>query len=466
MGFPLVWLLLCMACSPSGDRFKETNHTRSDRPNFVFILVDDYGWPFLSFPMDREAPGAVSDYFETPNIMRLAEEGIRFSNAYAPAAICSPTRRSIQFGQTPARQGDVQFAKKHEPVKHELFSIPSMLKSVDPAYQAAHYGKWDLRANIFPEDVGYDESDGNTGNGHGNMFRYKEQKWTEAFLTNDPKKIESLTGRAINFMERNVRDASPFYLQVSHYATHVDMQTKEETYNKYVDKAPGQAHKIPQFAGMVEDLDISVGQILDKIQDLGIGDNTYIFLLTDNGGVPFIPPNGDKLKHPSEYAKPNRNQPLRGGKWTLYEGGIRVPFLAMGPGIDRNTQCDQPIAGWDLLPTIADLAGFQDRMPQDVDGASFRTLLEKGNSGEMTRPGEGLVFHRFSPGYPHSAIRVGDYKLIKFWKDNTLELYDLSEDPGELHNLATALPEKTAELHAQLMQYMRKVECEILDSYN
>lgn len=430
-------------------------------PNFIFILLDDFGWTFPSFPMDSRLPEAKSDYFETPNLERLAEMGMRFTNAYAPAAICSPTRRSIQFGQTPARQGEEKFAEKYETSKDELISIPRILKRANPEYQTAHYGKWDLRADIFPEDIGYDESDGNTGNRNGNVFRHKSEKWTEAFINSDPKRIESLTARSLNFIERQVKSDKPFYLQLSHYATHVDMQTKEESFARFEKKGKGEMHNIPQFAGMVADVDEAIGRILDKIEALGIANNTYIFLMTDNGGVPFIAPNREKLIHPDKYTKVCRNAPLRGGKWTLYEGGVRVPFLAAGPGVKAGIQCDTPIVGWDLLSTLADFVGAK-KLPKDVDGGSFRSLLAKGNSGEINRPQNMLVFHRFHKSYGHSAIRRGSYKLIRFWKDDKMELYDLSMDLGEKNNLAEAMPEKVGELNKALMDYLREVEAEVL----
>lgn len=410
--------------------------------------------------MDDNVPNSVSDYFETPNLERMANEGMRFTNAYAPAAICSPTRRSIQFGETPARQGEIDFRDRYDQRKKELLSIPRVLKSIDEEYQTAHFGKWDLRTGIFPEDLCYDESDGNTRNGNGNVFQHKSQKWTEAFINGDPKKIETLTGRALNFMERNTYN--PFYLQVSHYATHVDMQTKQETFDKYDVKPKGERHNIPQFAGMLEDMDDGIGRILDKVEELGIEDHTYIFFLTDNGAVPFIAPNKEKLLHTSQYSKACRNRPLRGGKWTLYEGGIRVPFLAMGPFVEAGSQCKVPVVGWDLLPTIATLAGYEIDFPKNWDGGSFDRLLIEGDEGKVHRTQEALIFHRFSKGYPHSAIRKGDFKLLKFWDKEEVELYNLENDLGELENLATKMPKKVEELELELMNYLEEVDAEIL----
>jgi len=438
----------------------------ANKPNFVFILADDLGWTSTSFLMDEQVHSSKSDYFETPNLARLAKKGMRFTNAYAPAAICSPTRRSLQLGQTPARQGEEDFEARYFPFKEKLFSIPRVLKSVDSHYKTAHYGKWDIRGGIFPEDIGYDESDGNTGNGAGNVFRHKSEKWTEAFLRNDPKKIESLTSRGLNFMERQHKAGNPFYLQISHYATHVDMQCLEETYKKYVKKKKGEIHNTPQFAGMLENMDTGIGKLLDKIEELGIADNTYIFFTTDNGAVPFIAPNKEKLEHPSTYSKPGRNSPLRGGKWTLYEGGIRVPFIAAGPAIPAGEQTDVPIAGWDLLPSIAHLAGFAGELPRNLDGGSIHEVLSGDKQGSVKRPAESFVFHRFSKGYPHSVIRKGKFKLLKYWKEGEFELYDLVSDIGELEDISDKNPQQVEALHRELMSYLKEVDAEILKEFS
>jgi arylsulfatase A-like enzyme len=336
--------------------------------------------------------------------------------------------------------------------------IPELLKSINPAYKTAHYGKWDLRANIFPEDLGYDESDGETGNKNGDVNSNKENKWTGFYLNNDPKRIETLTARAVNFMQRNTKSGNPFYLQVSHYATHVDMQTTEEAYNKYLNKKKGEIHSNPAWAGMLENLDSGIGKILDQIDLLGIADNTYLIIMADNGGAEFIPAVKNKFDHPSVFETHSRNYPLRGGKWTLYEGGVRVPFMVIGPGIKAGSQCDIPIVGWDILPTITDLAGYKKSIPDNLDGVSFRSALENGNLGVVKRPNDEIVFHYF--GKSHSAIRVGDFKLIKFWNLKKTELYNLKDDLSELNNIAIKYPQKVIELEKLLVTYVKEVNAE------
>ncbi len=440
--------------------FRAFSDKPKPKPNFIFILTDDLGWTSSSLLMNNKIPNSKSDFYETPQIEKLASKGMRFSNGYAPCALCCPTRRSIQFGQTPARQGDLLFKENYHPDFKKVTSIPQLLKSISPDYRAAHYGKWDLRADLFPEEIGYDESDGNTGNSNGDMNSSKDTKWTDLFLNNDPKRIETITARALNFMRRQVKSGHPFYMQVSHYATHVDFQTKEKTYEKYQQKKKGEIHDNAGFAGMLEDLDTGIGKIMDQIDSLGIADHTYLILMADNGAVEFIPPVKNKFDHPSSFAKHTNSYPLRGGKWTLYEGGIRVPFIVLGPGIQGGSQCDVPITGWDILPTLSSLAGNTKPLPPNLDGTSFKPLLEKGNTANYKRVDDALIFHYF--GKPHSAIRVGDYKLIKFWNLKKTELYNLKDDLGELNDLSKTQPEKLKELDTRLMAYLEKVHAEIL----
>lgn len=435
------------------------------KPNFILILTDDQGWTSLSAAMDDRHPGFKSDYYETPNIDRLGNEGMRFNRGYAPAALCTPSRRSIQFGQSPVHTGDVRFPDNYQPRKRKWMTIPSLLKSLDSGYKTAHYGKWDLRAGIFPEDLGYDESDGNTGNGNGDVMTDKKTKWTQVYLNKDPKRTSSVTSRALNFMQRQAQSGHPFYMQVSYYAPHVDMETTAETYAKYQHKPKGKIHDNAGWAGMLENMDSGVGQILDMVEKLGIDDNTYIIFMSDNGGVPlFPPPSGkNKLDPPSAFNKKMINYPLRGGKWVLYEGGIRVPFIVKGPGIKAHSYCHSPVVGYDILPTISDLAGNKQPLPDYLDGASFRSLLENPASGNIKRRETDLFFHRYEKSYEHSAIISGHYKLIKQWTTNKVELYDIDKDLEEVHDLAATLPDTAASLEHKLMQYLEKEHAEVLD---
>jgi arylsulfatase A-like enzyme len=432
-------------------------------PNFVFILTDDQGWTCVSEAMDDRYPQSKSDYYETPNIDKLGDEGMRFTNGYAPDGLCTPSRRSIQFGQTDIHTGNVRFAERYNPHTKKWLTIPLLLKSIDPAYRTAHYGKWDLRAGFFPEDLGYDESDGNTGNSNGDVMTDKRTKFTATYINNDPKRTGTLTARALNFMERQTAAGNPFYLQVSFYATHVDIETKKQTFAKFGNKPVGKVHDNPGWAGMLADLDEGIGMITEMVDKLGIADNTYIILMSDNGSVEFLPPVSNRLDPPSTFNRPMRNYPLRGGKWTLYEGGVRVPFIIRGPGVRPHTYCHVPVVGYDLLPTISDLAGNTRPLPDYLDGASMRPLFSDPEKGRVHRAEDDLFFHRYASGYPHSAVIEGHYKLIKFWKTGKEELYDLANDVGETHDLAAEQPEKLKELDRKLMDYLTAMHAEILD---
>ena len=432
-------------------------------PNFILILTDDHGWTSTSTPMDKTQQNSSSDFHETPQIDRLARSGMRFSQGYAPAAICTPSRRSILFGQTHIRMGpDDGFEERYHPYQKDYLTIPLVLKQTNPHYRAAHFGKWHQKTGEFsPEDFGFDQSDGRTSNGDGSIWENKEDKWKKTFLVDAPKGIDRLTGRGASFMRRNVAAGNPFFLQISHYATHVDIQAKPETYDRFSGKLRGRTHDHPGYAAMLADLDTGIGAILDEVNSLGVSDNTYILIMADNGGAEFIPPVSNKLAPPGTNGRPSRNDPLRGGKWVLYEGGVRVPFIVAGPGVPANSQSDVPVIGYDLLPTIAELAGFSETMPDYIDGGSFAELLDDGK-GEVNRPTDALFHHRYA-SYLHSSILVGDYKLLKFWHDHSnhaegTELFDLSTDLGETTDLAKSMPAKAKELERQLLDYIEVVD--------
>ncbi|GHB68412.1 aryl-sulfate sulfohydrolase [Persicitalea jodogahamensis] len=434
-------------------------------PNIIFILTDDQGWTSLSSRMQNDLPESASDCYETPNIDRMARAGMRFTRGYAPAAICSPTRRSIQFGQTPIRQGEEGFPDRYKPGSNAPRALPQVLKAIDNRYQAAYLGKWDFRAEMAPEQFGYDLSDGDTRNGNGNLVQVKGDKWDDHYLTEDPKKVNSLTERAIGFMEKQAAAQIPFYLQISHYATHVNMETRQSTLDYFTKKKEGKRHGNPAWAGMLFDLDTGIGSILDKVEKLGIADHTYIFLMADNGATEFLPPVRNRLDHPSKFDQPMRNYPLRGGKWVLFEGGIRVPFIVMGPGIKAGSQSDVPVIGWDLLPTFAELAGGTARPEKDRDGGSFLSVLKNGGKGVVSRTTKDFYFHRYNNGYPHSAIISGNDKLVRFWKTGKTELYDLSKDQGEVTDLAAKNPKKAKELDARLLAYIKVHNPVLLTAY-
>ena len=258
-------------------------------------------------------------------------------------------------------------------------------------------------------------------------------------------------------MERQVQEQRPFYLQVSYYAIHTALQAQQETMNKYAGKTPPRQVKAG-VAPMLEDLDDGVGQLLAAIDRLNIRSNTYVFFSSDNGG-------SSEVSWTERPSLPARNHPLFKGKQTLYEGGIRVPFIVRGPGVEAGAICREPVAQWDLLPTFYDLAGGRAPLAADIDGSSLRELLENAGKGTVKRSWPGLVFHRpLLKGQPHSAIRVGDYKLVITWSGPwqvaKRELFNLAKDIGEQQNLADQMPEKAAEMAASLISYLKSVNAE------
>lgn len=423
--------------------------SKDKSPNFIVILTDDQSWVGSSILINPEDQRSKSDYYQTPNMERLANMGMRFTNGYSPAPYCCPTRKSITIGQTPAKheyQKDrVNWTKNYR----KQLSIPQMLKKANPEYKTAHFGKWDARYDeVTPEEMGYDVSDGLTTNNTGGGRHGIE--WPASL--DDPKLIFSLTERAGNFMEKQVEEGNPFYLQLSHYAVHLGITYTKNSLDKYNNLIPGEKHFIPEFAAMTEDLDVGIGLLLDKVKELGLLENTYIIFLSDNGGRTSQP-----IGRKQEVS---RNYPLREGKGSMYEGGIRVPFVVIGPKVKENTYSHVPVTGMDILPTLADLAGYKEKLPEALDGGSMSQVIHHKGKGKVKRQHPFLIFHQAVDRKAQSAIREGDYKLVKTWKENQLELFNLSKDISEAYNLAEKMPEKVKDLDEKLTSYLMQVKAE------
>ncbi len=447
--FVLCISFLFFACN-SIDYTKE-NETNQTSPNFILILSDDQGWNGTSVKMMDNEPGSKSHYFETPNLELLANRGMRFSDAYASAPVCAPSRYSIQFGKTPARLSLIRVGMNTDHIDHEgLTSIPKALKKINNKYRTAHFGKWGMGSD--PSVLGYDVSDGPTKNKDGNFDNNKSQ-WKNVFKK-DPKNIFSLTDRAIKFIVSNQEEKKPFYLQISHYAVHSNIESKEKSYLRLKDKPKGEQQKDLGFAAMTYDLDDGLGILLKKVKELGIEDNTYILYMSDNGSVPNIP--GAK-KYEKSY-----NYPLSRGKWDAFEGGIRVPLIVAGPGIKNGSESSVPVSGSDLLPTLIELAGNKSISLGDIDGGSFASILFNKNSKQIIRKVDGIFFHvPYKNGIalkrPHSAVRKGDYKLIKFQDDKSILLFNLVKDKKEQLNLASQKPNLAKDLEKILDNYLVEV---------
>lgn len=420
-------------------------------PNIIVILVDDMGWSSLSTVMDNKCPSSKSDFYQTPNIDRLASQSVRFTNGYAAAAVSSPTRYSLQTGRTPARVGHIKVGQSTAKIDHEGFlSIPKILKAANPNYVTAHFGKWHLGCE--PSAMGYDFSDGRTGNEEGG---YSKGKWLDVSHDGDPKLVNSLTERSIEFIDKQTTAKRPFFLQLSHYATHMAIISTEESYNMFKSLPAGEKHHLATYAAMLYDMDKTVGKLLDEVDKMGIADNTYIFFLTDNGGVPCFPPSTNRLKQNNWLGE---NAPLQRGKWDLFEGGIRVPFMVRGPHIAANTFCDQPVITYDLLPTIADIANYKKTLPTATDGISFKSALE-GKPNQKERP---LYFHcpyvnGIALARAHSAIRLGDYKAIKYWDNGQVQLFNLKSDISEQTDISAQNVKLAKKMENMLVTYLKSV---------
>ena len=436
---------------------KENNNSS---PNFIVILVDDQGWSGTSVQMKKGDASSMSDYHHTPNLEKLAAKGMRFSQAYSTSPVCAPSRYSLQFGKSAARLNMIRVQMSTDHIDHTTeMTIPKILKKVNPKYVSAHFGKWGMgignsklgvNFGVHPSVLGYDYSDGKTANKDGG-FQPPEWKFS---TSNDPKKIYSLTQKSIDFIEQQSKSNNPFFLQLSHYAVHSNIEATKRSLEKYEQKEKGKIHKNTYFAALTEDLDDSVGILLDKLQELGIANNTYVIYCSDNGAVPTLPFR-KKYKH-------SYNFPLSRGKWDATEGGIRIPFIFSGPKIKPNTFSDIPVSLTDILPTIADLSGYSLRgQMKTIDGGSIKKVLFNSGNGKVKRQDNGFYFHvpyrnHIAFGRPHSSIIVDIYKLIKFHDNGELNLFDLSSDIGEQNNLAEKFPLKAKKLDSKMENYFKK----------
>ena len=435
-------------------------------PNFVIFYVDDLGWADTSVRMmDKEALSS-STFYQTPALERLAKQGVRFSNGYAPTPTCTGSRISIQFGKTSARLQyrnvfDVLSKKQRSQGWDDEVSLAAVLKAADRGYVTAHFGKGMGVRRM--DHAGYDVTDefdpGPNGNGHGSYIDVKKKL---PIPDDNPKRIVDLTRRSVQFVKENA-GKRPFYLMVSHYAVHIPHQASpqaiERCRRRWVaagnpDLSPGdKAYKknfpLWRYAAMVEETDTSFGAILDALKESKEFDNTYVIFTSDNGG-------GFGRR---DEAGNRFNGPLQEGKRSTFEGGLRIPFVVAGPGIKPGSQCDVPVVQWDLLPTLHDLSGSSAPLPSGVDGGSLREVFERGDVGSIRRGAPGLIFHytcHFHP--PVSVIRIGDYKLMRHLNSGVLKLFNVATDYAEQHDLAERMPEKTKELDQICRQYVEKVD--------
>jgi len=450
------YLLLVFLCTFA------LNLRAADQPNIVVFLVDDLG--------QRDLGCYGSSFYETPNIDQLAKDGARFTDAYAACPVCSPTRASLLTGQYPVRSCITDYIGAAQPagwnrntkllpapyavqLPHETMNVARLLKNA--GYATFFAGKWHLGPEShWPETQGFDINKGGVDRGG----PYGGNKYFSPY--GNPRLDDGVPGEHLpdrlatetaTFIEAN-KD-KPFFAYFSFYSVHTPLMSRSDLKNKYEEKRTKlglkdewgreglrdvrliQEHAV--YAGMVEAMDQAVGKVLAKLDELKLREKTVVIFTSDNGGLS------------TSEGWPTSNMPLRGGKGWMYEGGIREPYIVRWPGVVKpGTVIDTPISSPDLMPTCAELAGA--KLPASpVDGVSLVPLLKGAALPE--RP---LFWHYphygNQGGSPSGAVRRGDWKLIEWYEDNSLELYNLREDLGETKNLAAQNPEKTKELSTLL----------------
>jgi len=428
--------------------------TNGRKPNIVFILADDLGWAEL---------GCYGNTFnETPNLDRLAEQGMRFTDAYAAAPVCSPYRAALMIGQYPARVGITDYLRPGDEnhLSRRYRTIAEVLRN--SGYATGIIGKWHLSgyanhgAKEFPPAVhGFDETlvSENRGIGGGSYFHpYHFNREIEKRLPGTEHLVDRCNLEAIEFIERHKE--GPFFLYVSHYAVHTRLDGKPELVTRFQQKpGAGKDHRArrnnPHLAAQLKSIDEGVGMIVKKLDELGLANETLLVFSGDNGGE----------------SRVTSNAPLRAGKSTLYEGGIRVPLIMRFPGvIPACAICETPTSNVDFYPTLCHLAGVTPDSRQHVDGVSILPLLRHPRA-ELRR--DTLFWHypldkpHFLGGRSSGAIRKGPWKLIEFFDTGEKELYNLVDDMSEKDNLAATKPEKAAELRGLLAAWREDVGAKI-----
>lgn len=403
--------------------------SKNAKPNILFILIDDLGYTDLG--------SYGSELYQTPHTDSLAKDGVRFTDAYSAAPICSPTRAAIMTGKSPANLHLTDWVPGHKHDNTKLLipdwshrlpegqqTIGTLMK--DAGYKTAWIGKWHIDPDRGAKDYGFDAG---------------EQDWDFNEIKNekDPKGAQQLTKEALDFI--NASGDEPFFVGLSHYTVHTPIHFNPEVRKKYAKLIkPDMEQKNAGYAALVESMDDSVGALLEGLEKSGKADNTIVIFYSDNGGL----------------IGRTSNAPLRDGKATLYEGGVRVPLIVRFP--DRKgagTTTDAVMTSMDLLPTFLDIAGAKDKVPADIEGVSLLPHLRSGDKIDR----EAIYWH-----YPHyhrtkpvGSIRKGNYKLIEYFEDGKLELYDLEKDLSETTDLAEKMPEKVKELLADLRAWRKQV---------
>ena len=418
----------------------------SAAPNVIVVLGEGHGWSSTSVRMDDAVPESKSPVARTPNLERLAREGLRMANFYAPSPRCTPSRAALLTGKSPARlhmtfvgEGRHETGAGRIATPAALLELPAAETTVAAllqraGYATAHFGKWHL-GRADPREHGFDESDGPTGNGGPDDVENPH-----------PKELDGMTARGMDFMARQAHAGRPFYLQLSHYASRRGGTASAEA--RAVVKGWGLqlGEREAAEAAADWDLDLALGRLLEKVDALGLAGTTYVIFTTDHG-------------------TPGKNPPLAGGKGTVSEGGLRVPFIVRGPGVPAGACSHVRAVGADLFPTLAELAHVPSPLPEGIEGGSLTGVWTHGGQGTVARPRAEYVVHvphyDKDPRGPASAILLDDFKLIRCYETGARQLYNLAGDPGERNDLAAQQPEKVRALAARLSDYLAPVSAQM-----
>jgi arylsulfatase A len=418
------------------------------KTNVILILADDFGWKDLSC--------YGSDLYQSPNIDKLARDGMKFTQSYSACCVCSPTRAAIMTGKYPARLHITDWIPGQMPENPKLLVpdwtkyLPLEERTIGDAFHSAGYatasiGKWHLGGEqYYPDKHGFDVNIAGTAAANPKTYF---APYNIATLSEGPKG-EYLTDRlgdeVLKFIEQH-KD-KPFFVYFPHFAVHLPIQAKHDITEKYrARKHPGQIQTNEVYAAMIESMDDTVGRIRKKLDELKLADHTVVVFASDNGGrVPTT-----------------SNLPLRVGKGSCYEGGTRVPLIVYWPGVTKpGSVCDTPVISIDFYPTLLEMAGLKDEARKAVDGVSLVPLLRQ--TGKLQR--DAIFWHY--PHYqhyqlggttPYSAIHAGDFKLIEFHDDMRVELYNLRDDIGEQHDLSKEMQAKVGELRNRLHAWRKEV---------
>lgn len=427
-------------------------------PNIIFVLIDDMGWT------DLGCYG--SKYYETPNIDQLAKDGMKFTQAYSACTVCSPTRASILTGKSPARLHITDWIAGHNRPNARL-SIPEWTKYLPEeeetlaerlktrGYATASIGKWHLGgAEHSPEKHGFDVNIGGTEQGSPPSYF---SPYKIATLPDGPKDeflTDRLTSEAIGFIEKN-KD-QPFFIYLPHYAVHTPIMGKPEVVAKYQAKKADNGHSNPVYAALVESVDDGVGRLRETLKKLSLAENTIFVFTSDNGGL------SNQVNEKGWRRGPTDNSPSRLGKGSAYDGGVHIPLIVAWPDtIEAGSESDVPVISYDHLPTLLEATGTPLKEGQIIDGESLMPLLTQKDI--LKRDAIYWHYPHYHPGSatPYSAIRAGDWKLIEFFEDQHVELYNMRRDIGEADNVATIEADIAEQLHKQLDEWRTKVGAQL-----